>query len=329
MKSAIVLTKQPPEVKLFRYDAVCRAIELAKSVDEVKDIHNKAIAIQAYARQAKNKDLEIDAVEIRIRAECRMAELRVRKGYKRGPGRGKKGSRGERGPFPTNKELGISDDLSARAEKLAELPPKVFEQKLKTWRERVQQENERVTINILKIGDKRQKHVRGTFGTSENDWYTPAEYLELARKVMGGIDLDPASSDFGQQTVQAREYFTPIENGLERTWHGRIWLNPPYSQPDVALFISKLISELRAGHLTAAILLTHNYTDTSWFHEAATASSAICFTRGRVKFHNEEGNVCAPTQGQAFFYFGGDVAAFATHFRDVGFIVLPYGDERD
>jgi ParB family chromosome partitioning protein len=214
--------------------------------------------------------------------------------------------------------------LSSRSQKLAELPQEVFEKKVSQWRENVAKDNERVTTNLLKAGDKKQKHTRRTFGTGENEWFTPAEYIEVARRVMGEIDLDPATSDYGQKIVKAVEFFTPLENGLAHAWHGRVWLNPPYSQPDIADFVAKLVSEFRAGRLNEAILLTHNYTDKAWFHEANSACSAMCFTRGRVKFQDEKGNVAAPTQGQIFFYFGRDIEAFATHFQEVGSIDVPF-----
>jgi hypothetical protein len=50
------------------YDTACAALERAKSVDEVKEIKNQADALKHYARQAKNKEVEADAAEIRMRA---------------------------------------------------------------------------------------------------------------------------------------------------------------------------------------------------------------------------------------------------------------------
>ena len=157
-------------------------------------------------------------------------------------------------------------------------------------------------------------------GTGENEWFTPPQYIEAARRVMGGIDLDPASHLIAQQTVQAAHYFTRQDNGLNLSWYGRVWLNPPYAQPYIAQFVAKLVGEFVPGGVEQAILLTHNYTDTTWFHQAEATASLLCFTRGRIRFVDVDGGLCAPTQGQCFFYFGPNVDAFRAVFSAFGFV---------
>jgi ParB family chromosome partitioning protein len=139
----------------------------------------------------------------------------------------------------------------------------------------------------------------------------------MARKVLGEIDLDPASSSVANATVKAKQWF---DDGLTKPWRGRVWMNPPYAQPLIGQFITKLVEERSAHNVTAAIALTHNYTDTAWFHEAEEIAEAICFTRGRISFVDPEGNEASPTQGQAFFYYGDNKDLFADVFKDVGFI---------
>jgi len=77
--------------------------------------------------------------------------------------------------------------------------------------------------------------------------------------------------------------------------------------------------------ITAAIALVNNYTDTGWFHAAAEIADAVCFTRGRIRFVDKDGDECdAPAQGSAFFYFGDRVSDFAATFLEVGLINVPY-----
>jgi len=58
-------------MELVRYDAAKQAIAEYMTVDEVKDFRNKAIAIEAYAKQANDYGLEHDAAIARVRAERR------------------------------------------------------------------------------------------------------------------------------------------------------------------------------------------------------------------------------------------------------------------
>ena len=88
-------------------------------------------------------------------------------------------------------------------------------------------------------------------------------------ETLGRIDLDPASHVLAQKTVRADTFFTAAEDGLNQSWFGRVWLNPPYNRALLSPFVDRLISEYARGAIEQAILLTHDYTDTEWFHAAA------------------------------------------------------------
>lgn len=154
----------------------------------------------------------------------------------------------------------------------------------------------------------------------EDEWYTPSNYVEAARKVMGCIDLDPASSHAAQETVQAERFFSIENDGLTQEWGGKVWMNPPYSDPLIHHFSEKLIAEVTADRVQQAIVVTHNCTDTLWFHRLEEISAALCFTRGRIAFVDPQGDRTSPTRGHVFFYIGDDVEKFSEVFKQFGFI---------
>lgn len=152
-----------------------------------------------------------------------------------------------------------------------------------------------------------------------NEWYTPAEYLEAARYVMGGIDIDPASNDYANQRVQAGVYYTSETNGLEQEWHGRCWLNPPYGRMSGA-FIQRLTEQYKAGNVTEAVVLLNAHSaETDWF--APLWDHLLCFTDHRINFESPDGVKDGSTHGSVFIYLGQNERAFHEAFKQFGYVV--------
>lgn len=151
-----------------------------------------------------------------------------------------------------------------------------------------------------------------------NEWYTPKEYVDAVREVMGGIDLDPASSYQANDTVKAAEFYTEDDDGLRQPWGGRVFLNPPYGKLGPA-FIRKLVQELDGAVTEAILLVNANATETEWFRPCF--DGVLCFTDHRIDFESPREKKNSSTHGSVFVYFGRNAGDFARVFKRFGNVV--------
>jgi ParB family chromosome partitioning protein len=163
------------------------------------------------------------------------------------------------------------------------------------------------------------RDLSGVKGSVTVEWYTPSRYIEAARLVLGGIDLDPASSAEANKTVKAASFFSEEDNGLTREWQGRVWLNPPYGK-GTGLFISKLVEEYELGRVTAAVLLINAYGfDSAWFQPLW--DHLLCFTDHRIVFTSPQRGTGGPANANLFAYLGNAEQRFLDVFSEFGHIV--------
>ena len=214
--------------------------------------------------------------------------------------------------------MGFTHSQVQRFETLAAHPEAVERAKAEA------RENDEIVTRssvLEKVASEKEKpHV--TFNSGNNEWYTPEKYVEMAREVLGHIDLDPASSKIANETVKADRYFTEEENGLNQVWYGKVWMNPPYGTDLIGQFTEKFADEYIAGNITEGIVLVNNATETAWFADMIQSASAVVFPRGRIRYYSPQKESSAPLQGQAFIYFGENTDRFLEVFGVVGWGAL-------
>lgn len=158
--------------------------------------------------------------------------------------------------------------------------------------------------------------------SDSNEWYTPAPILEAARRVLGRIELDPASSSVANRVVQAERFYTIADDGLNQPWHCKtLWLNPPYgktgNRSNQDIWSSRLVQNYWLGHVGEALLLVNSSTDTVWF-QALGREFPICLIAGRLKFWRPDGPADSPTHGNALVYLGPKPHLFQVVCKDLG-----------
>lgn len=133
-------------------------------------------------------------------------------------------------------------------------------------------------------------------GIGSDEWYTPPEML----KALGEFDLDPAAPERPLWRT-ARVMMDKNIDGLSRQWGGRVWLNPPYSQPLRDKFIQRMVAH---GN---GILLIFARTGNASFQYLLQKADAVLFLRKRIKFYKQDGTR-GDTAGcdSALFAFGSE-----------------------
>ena len=116
-----------------QYQAARRALAQALHIVEVKDIRDKAVAIEVYAYQAKDAQLAGDAVELRKRATRRIGELMEGQPKAKPPNPKRRVARKPDDP-PTLADQGVDKNLADRARKAWRMPEKTFEAECATAR---------------------------------------------------------------------------------------------------------------------------------------------------------------------------------------------------
>ena len=118
----------------------------------------------------------------------------------------------------------------------------------------------------------------GKTETGKDEWLTPPELIQQ----IGTFDLDPCSP-IVRPWDTAKNHFNINDNGLLKSWTGRVWCNPPYGRQ-----ASKWLEKC-ANH-NDCIALTFARTETKMFFEQVwNKATAVFFIKGRLKFYHVTG----------------------------------------
>lgn len=113
--------------------------------------------------------------------------------------------------------------------------------------------------------------------TASDEWGTPWEIVHA----LGEFDLDPCSSNANHK---APDFYTKDDDGLAQPWHGRVWCNPPYSQPALYQFCEKM-----AEHGNGILLIFARTGNKVWQEIIFQKATAILFLRKRIQFVDNQG----------------------------------------
>lgn len=119
---------------------------------------------------------------------------------------------------------------------------------------------------------------------SSDHWATPPEIVARLEAEFGAFDLDPCCR---RETAKAPTFYTEEDNGLDKPWFGRVFLNPPWSAP--APWLTKSLHSITVGDADLVVALLPVRSETRWFHQLVLGRAKIRFLQGRVRWIGWQG----------------------------------------
>ena len=204
------MSSEPRELALITQ--ADRLLAEASTIDEVKEIRDKAQAAQVYAKKiGLSRDIILQAATIKVLAQRRMGEiLRSLPLANSGPGNQYTGkldrSHDATGPIRLQ-DLGISKSDSSRAQQVASLPTPTFNRYV---RECLDSGHEPTTAGLLRLA-KQQKASSTVVADSElpAQFYNDLQQLIATGQRFATIYADPPWEYDNQATRAATSYHYP------------------------------------------------------------------------------------------------------------------------
>jgi len=118
-----------------------------------------------------------------------------------------------------------------------------------------------------------------------NNWQTPLDLIKMISDSMGGIALDPCTTD--DNPVGAARYYTPADDGLTQSWEvgqneGVVYCNPPFGRGQINNWTTKVLEEAARG--VPIVLMTRGDMSTSWARRLGAQSLPHLVFLRRLRF---------------------------------------------
>lgn len=178
--------------------------------------------------------------------------------------------------------------------------------------------------------------------SGNQEYFTPIHILDAVKETMGGIDLDPASSEQANLRIKASLIHTKEDDGLKHHWFGRVFMNHPFGKPENPCpvncekpicktrgfhiterlpgnedWINHLMTEWQAKRVEEACCLTYACTSEKWFLPLLRLPQIYLVPR--TNFILPDGKVKkGVTKGSVVTYLGANYGRFFHYFRHLG-----------